>query len=161
DEVAQHLFSDLEVGDHPILQRPDGHDVGGRATDHALGLETDRERTPVLDVDGDDGRLVEDNAAAPDIDESVRRAQVDRHVPAEQGGEEAVGHAKRPTRPREVSARGYGPMGESDNPRPAVRSRMHKRPGHRPGKKMSISRLADSGESEPWTRFSVSSTARS
>ena len=30
-----------------------------------------------------------------------------------------------------------------------------------PGKKISISRAADSGPSEPWMRFSVSSTARS
>ena len=106
DEVAQHLLGDLEVGDHAVLQRPDGHDVGGRAPDHALGLEPDRERTTVLEIDGDDGRLVQDNAPAPDIDESVRRAQVDCHVPAEQRREEAVGHAKRPTRPREVSPRG-------------------------------------------------------
>src|SRR5439155_14779666 len=87
DEVAQHLLGDLEVGDHAVLQRPDGHDVGGRAPDHALGLEPDRERTTVLEVDGDDGRLVEDDAAAPDIDECVGRAQVNRHVAAEQGGD--------------------------------------------------------------------------
>ena len=33
--------------------------------------------------------------------------------------------------------------------------------GERPGKKSSISRAADSGESDPWTRFSVVAVARS
>src|SRR5438270_13958803 len=64
-------------------------------------------------------------------------------------------------RSREVSGRGYGPAGESDKPLPRVKSQGHKGRGQRFGKKRSISRLADSGLSLPWTRFSVSSTARS
>ena len=44
DEVAEHLLADLEVGDDAVLQRPDGLDVAGRAADHPLGLEPDRDR---------------------------------------------------------------------------------------------------------------------
>src|SRR5204862_232960 len=55
-----------------------------------------REMTAVLGVDGDDGRFVQDDAPPPDVHEGVGRAEIDRHVPAEQGGEEAVGHAKVP-----------------------------------------------------------------
>ena len=37
----------------------------------------------VLDVDGDDGRLVEHDAAATHVHQGVGRAEVDGHVPAE------------------------------------------------------------------------------
>jgi hypothetical protein len=48
DEVAQHLLADLEVGDHAVLQRPDGLDVRRRAADHALRLEPTASGRPSL-----------------------------------------------------------------------------------------------------------------
>ena len=57
DEVAEHLLADLEVGDDPVLQRPDRLDVAGGPTDHGLCLGADGEDTPGLHVDGDDGRF--------------------------------------------------------------------------------------------------------
>ena len=83
-EVAQHLGGDVVVGDHAVLQRPDGLDVAGRAADHPLGLGPDGDDGVGGGVDGDDRRLVEHDAAAAGVDEGVRGAEVDREVAAEQ-----------------------------------------------------------------------------
>ena len=51
DEVAEHRLGDLEVGDHAVLDRADRADVAGRASEHLLRLEADREHAlapPVL-----------------------------------------------------------------------------------------------------------------
>jgi hypothetical protein len=79
-----HLLADLEVGDDAVLQGADRLDVRRRAADHALRLGADRQGAAVLHVDGDHRRLVQDDAAAADVDKGVGRAQVDRHVTAEQ-----------------------------------------------------------------------------
>src|SRR3954467_1522663 len=39
DEVAQHLLGHVEVGDHTVLQGPDGLDRAGGAAEHPLGLD--------------------------------------------------------------------------------------------------------------------------
>ena len=80
DEVPQHLFADVEIGDDAVLQRPDGADVIRRAADHSLGLGADGQRAAVFHVDGHDGRLVEHDATAAHVDERVGGAQVDGHV---------------------------------------------------------------------------------
>ena len=84
DEVAQHLLGRLEVGDDAVLERPDGGDVVGGAADHALGLVPDREHLAGGGVHGDDGRLVEDDALAADIDQRVGGAEVNGHVSADE-----------------------------------------------------------------------------
>jgi hypothetical protein len=84
DEVSEHLFGHLEVGDHPVLQRPDRGDVAGRAADHPLRLDPDRVDLAGFGVDRDHRGLGEDDAAPTHVDERVRGAEVDRHVaPAE------------------------------------------------------------------------------
>ena len=80
DEVAQHLFADVEIGNDAVLQRTDRADVIRRAADHALRLGADCERPPVFHVDGDNRRLVEHDAATAYVDERVSGAQVDGHV---------------------------------------------------------------------------------
>ena len=64
----------------------------GRAADHPLGLDADGERTAVADVHGDDGRLVEHDAAAADVHHRVGGAEVDRHVAAHDRREDVLGH---------------------------------------------------------------------
>ena len=81
DEVAEHLLGDVEVGDHAVLEGPDGEDVAGGPADHPLGLRPDRQDGPGLGVDRHDRRLVEHGPAPPDVDEGVGRAEVDGHVP--------------------------------------------------------------------------------
>jgi hypothetical protein len=101
DEVAQHLLADLEVRDDAVLQRADGADVARRAADHPLRLDAHRERATVVHVDGDDRRLVEDDALTPHVDERVRGAEIHGHVPADDAAERAeeVAHAVEPLSP--------------------------------------------------------------
>jgi hypothetical protein len=80
DEVAQHLLGDVEVGDDPVLQRPDGGDGAGRAAEHALGLDADRVHLLGALVDRHHGRLGEHDPPPSDVHERVGRAEVDRHV---------------------------------------------------------------------------------
>src|SRR5271165_106126 len=40
NEVVQHLFRHLEIGDDAVFHRLDGDDVAGRAAKHLLGLFT-------------------------------------------------------------------------------------------------------------------------
>src|SRR5437899_11041209 len=62
DEVAEHLLGDVEVGDHAVLEGPDGEDVAGGPADHPLGLRPDRQDGPGLGVDRHNRRLVEHGA---------------------------------------------------------------------------------------------------
>jgi len=38
DEMAQHAFRNLEVGDDPVFHRSYCHDVSGRSAQHLLGF---------------------------------------------------------------------------------------------------------------------------
>jgi hypothetical protein len=80
DEVAQHLLGDVEVGDHPVLERAHGLDVGRGAADHALGFVADGQDRAGERVDRDHRWLVQDDAVAPNVDERVRGPEVDSHV---------------------------------------------------------------------------------
>ena len=87
DEVPQHLLGDVEVGDHAVLQRPDGADRPRRAAEHALGLDPDGVDLTGAGVDRDHARLAENDPAATHVDERVGRAEIDRHITATEAGE--------------------------------------------------------------------------
>ena len=82
DEVLDHLLGDVDVGDDAVAQRADGLDLVGRLAHHQLGVVADR--LDLLDavdrLDRDHRRLVEDDAAAADVDERIGGSEVDRHV---------------------------------------------------------------------------------
>ena len=89
NEVLQHLFGHREVGDHTVLQWPDGLDVARRTSKHALrGLADRRDAlaapVPVSLTDGDDGWLVQYDPGAARIDECVGGAEIDREIIGEQ-----------------------------------------------------------------------------
>ena len=86
DEVGEHLLGDVEVRDDAVLEGPDGHDVARRAAEHRLGLLAHREDRVVGLMDGDDGRLVEDDALPLDVDEGIGRPEIDSHVVREKAG---------------------------------------------------------------------------
>ena len=82
DEVLDHLFGDFDVGDHTIAQRADGFDRVGRLAHHHLriianGLDA---LDPVDRFDGNHRRFIQDDALILNVNESVGRTQVDRHV---------------------------------------------------------------------------------
>ena len=75
DEVLQHLFRHLEIGDHAVFQRPDSGDIARRPAQHALGVGTyggDRLLT-VVGTDRNHRRLVQHDPFITHINERVRR----------------------------------------------------------------------------------------
>ena len=77
DEVAQHRLGDQVVGDDAVAHRADDGDAAGHAAHHLLRLAADGDDGVVAVRERDDRRLVDDDAAALDVDEHVRRAEVD------------------------------------------------------------------------------------
>src|SRR5205085_4381282 len=84
DEVLEHLLGHLEVGDDAVLHRADGDDVAGGAAQHLLRLLADGLGRVGDLVDGDDGRLRDDDAAPLGVDERVRGAEVYGEIAGEQ-----------------------------------------------------------------------------
>jgi len=95
DELAEQVLGDLEVGDHPVLQRADGANLVGRTTEHGLGLGTHCQHAIAGGVDGNDGGFVHHHAAALDEDKGIRRAEVDGDVGGEKSSQ-AVQPVRRP-----------------------------------------------------------------
>src|SRR5262249_9933386 len=77
---AQHPLGDVEIRDHPVLQRPNDVDVAGRAPEHRLGFMPYSDDGAVRVMDRADGGFIEDNPLSADEQECSRRAQVDRYV---------------------------------------------------------------------------------
>ena len=88
DEVLDHLFGDVEIGDHAVAHRADRLDRTGRPAQHQLSVFTKSQRLlhTVFDLIGHHGGLVQDHAFAFHIDKRVCRAEVDCHI----GGEKAA-----------------------------------------------------------------------
>ena len=57
----------------------------GRAPDHLAGILADGPDAAIV-VDGDDGRLLDDDALALDVDEDVGRAEINADIHAERAG---------------------------------------------------------------------------
>ena len=80
DEVVQHLLGLLEVGDDAILHRLDRDDVAGRAPKHLFGFLAHGFYFTCHSIDGDDRRLVHDDALTVRKDERVRSPKIDRQI---------------------------------------------------------------------------------
>ena len=117
---------------------------------------------PSRGVHGDHRRFVEHHTAPAHVDERVGSSQVDRDVAADDTGVPGLGHrrpparlarSRNPTEPRRCSA--------TPTWHPKTPHAQRESVSRYAGKNSAISRAADSGPSLPWTRFSVSSIARS
>ena len=93
NEVLEHLLRHFKVGDDAVLHRADGDDVAGRAPQHLFGFLAHRFDLVSDLVDGDDGRLGDDNAAPLRIDECVCRAQINRQIAGEKTKERFKCHS--------------------------------------------------------------------
>ena len=95
DEVLDHLLRDFEIGDDAVAHGTDGFDIAGGAPQHHLGVVADGAHRFFAAARGNGGhhrRLVQHNAAAFDIDQRVRRSEVDCHV-ARKGTQKTAEHA--------------------------------------------------------------------
>ena len=80
DEVVQHLFGLLEVGDNAILHRLDRDDVAGGTAKHLLGFLAHGFDLAGDAVDSDNRRLVDDDAFAVRENEGIGRSKIDREI---------------------------------------------------------------------------------
>ena len=82
DEVLEHSLRNLEVGDDPILQRADSRDVSRGAAQHALSIDPYGGHGLLIVVlpDRHHGGFIEDDPLVPEVDQRVRRPQVDGEI---------------------------------------------------------------------------------
>ncbi len=80
--MLDHFLRHFEIGDDAIAQRTDGGDISRRAAQHHLRLVADGENVlfALHFGDGDDRRLVQDDAAPLDVNQGIGRPQIDRHI---------------------------------------------------------------------------------
>ena len=84
DEVLQHLFCYVEVGDDAISQGTDSDDIGRRAPNHCFGFSSDSQYFIGFCFYGDHRGLVDYKALVPDIDQSVGCAKIDTDIQGKQ-----------------------------------------------------------------------------
>ena len=86
DEVLDHVFGNVEIGDHAIAQRTNRLDVAGRAAQHLLCLVAHGQNLvlALIGRDRDHGRFVQHDAAPLDVNQRVGRAEIDGDI----GGKE-------------------------------------------------------------------------
>jgi hypothetical protein len=113
DEVAQHLFGRLEIGDHAVSKRPCRCDVRRCAPDHLARLSADRVNLAAALVDRDDRRLKQDDPLATPEDHRIRGAQIDSKLPSRTRTSKP--HPHRP-------CASLGPATRAPRPRPAQRA---------------------------------------
>src|ERR1041385_4516656 len=77
EEEPEHLLGHVEVGDDAVLQRPNREHTVGRAPEHALRFEADAFDFAGSFFDRDDGRLVEHDPFAANVDECVSGTKID------------------------------------------------------------------------------------
>ena len=80
--MFDHLFRNVEIGDNAIAQRPDRLNIAGGAPQHHLRLVANREHLlATLHLrNRNHGWFVQDNPSSFDIDQSVRRPEINGHI---------------------------------------------------------------------------------
>ncbi len=71
NEVFEHLFSQVKMGNHPISHRFDGNNIHRRAAHHLLGPVSDCFHFTVDSVNGHNGRFIDNNSSSPGINEGI------------------------------------------------------------------------------------------
>lgn len=94
DELLEHLFGDRKVCDHAVFHRTDGADIARNATKHLFGGFADSVngrlavRSAFL-ADGDNARLIENDAFTADVNQGVGRTEIDGEIVGEVVSKEA------------------------------------------------------------------------
>ena len=86
DEMLDHLFGGVKVGNHALAHGADRFDAAGGPAQHKLCVFAHGQHLfdAVLDVIGDNRRFGQDDALAFDINQGVRGPEVDGHIGREQ-----------------------------------------------------------------------------
>ena len=83
DEVKQHVLGDLEVRNHAVLERADGDDRAGGASQHLLGFRTDRQNSPRIAgiiLHRHDRGFVAHDPLPLHVNQGISGAQIDRQI---------------------------------------------------------------------------------
>src|ERR1035441_4202191 len=83
DEIAQHHFGHLEVGDDAVAQRPDRLNMRGRLAQHLTSFLTHGKDFVGADVYRDHGRLAQNDPFPLHVDQYVGSAEVNPDVDGE------------------------------------------------------------------------------
>ena len=80
DKVLQHFFGHLKVGNHTVFQRTNRLNIARRSTQHALCFSTHclNRFLPIVQTNGDDRWLVENDPAFFYVNQRIGSAQIDR-----------------------------------------------------------------------------------
>ena len=94
EEVPQHQFNRIEVGDDPVPQRTDDRDVARRSTEHLPGLGAHGQRLVGGAIYGHDGRLGDYHPLLLDMHERRGGTEINRQVRREEAehGAQHAGH---------------------------------------------------------------------
>ena len=87
DEVAQHVFRRVVVGNDAVAQRMVSVDVARRPPQHGLGFTADGDDFIFHRIDGDDCRFIDDNPPVLDEHDDISRPQIDSNIAAEPVGQ--------------------------------------------------------------------------
>lgn len=81
EEILEHQLGNIEIGNEPVPDRPDGHQPVGRAAEEEARLIADGpDGAAVLAVEYDKGRLGNDDAAPPHIEADVFGSEVNADI---------------------------------------------------------------------------------
>ena len=80
DEVAEHGFGDLEIGDHAVFQGTNGDDVARRAAEHSLRFIADGKNAVGALLHGHDRRFTQNDTLVFYEDQSVGGPQINAYV---------------------------------------------------------------------------------
>ena len=82
NKFAQHFCGYVKIRNNAVLERTHGCYRAGSAADHFLGLVSngDHFAGSCTDIDGNNGRLPDNNALALDKDKRVGRSEVDSYI---------------------------------------------------------------------------------
>ena len=83
DEVGEHLLAGIEVGNDTVANRPDRTQSVRRPAKHSTRVLADRFYRAGRRVEGDEGRLTDDNPLALREDAGIGGTEVDGQIAAE------------------------------------------------------------------------------
>jgi hypothetical protein len=88
DELLEHLLGYREIGDDAVFHGTDGFNVAWHPAQHLLGFTADRlddflAAGAALVAYGHNGRLVQDDSFAANVNKGIGGPEIDRHIAGE------------------------------------------------------------------------------